>query len=215
MYDSSSYKELQMRTIYFATQNQGKVNSLRREVERLNNLLIFMAPFDIPEPRGEDVKEIALAKVRYAKGIITRAAVIALDAGFYIDCLDGYPGALVNPILKNKKIGVLGLLKLAEAANDRGCAFKECLAFFDQKIAREPLPFVAEMKGELAREIRGEYIQGTHWSELATVFVPEGYQKTLAEMTPAEYKEWRGERDLSASSKFVDWLSQFDLGNIA
>src|SRR3989344_9376571 len=104
MYDSSSYKELQMRTIYFATQNQGKVNSLRREVERLNNLLIFMAPFDIPEPRGEDVKEIALAKVRYAKGIITRAAVIALDAGFYIDCLDGYPGVSIKAIYIKSRI---------------------------------------------------------------------------------------------------------------
>lgn len=199
-----------MRTIYFATQNHGKVNSLRREMERLTDWLILTAPFDIPEPRGEDVKEIALAKVRYAQGIITRAGVIALDAGFYIDCLDGYPGALVNPILKNKKIGVPGLLKLAEDADDRGCAFKECLAFFDPKIAREPLPFVAEMKGELAHEIRGEYVQGQHWSELATIFIPEGYRKTLAEMTASEYIAWRGESDLSASAKFVDWLSQFE-----
>lgn len=207
-----------LRAIYFATQNQSKVNSLRREIkqrDKLDDWVVLKIPFDIPEPRGEDVREIAIAKVCHAQRIMMKTAIVALDAGFYIDCLNGWPGALVNTILKNEKFGIPTILKLMDGKRDRGCAFKECMAFFDSRLAKEPLVFLAEIRGTLASEAKGEYRAGTHWSELVTVFVPQGYKKTLAEMTPSEYTAWRGERDLSASAKFVDWLSQFDAARSA
>ncbi|QQG45284.1 MAG: hypothetical protein HYW89_04795 [Candidatus Sungiibacteriota bacterium] len=198
-----------MRHLYFATQRESKVNSLKRELERLPNWGVLTIPFDVPEPRGENVKEIALAKVGYAQKFITKTGVIALDAGFYIDALDGFPGAMVNHILKNTTLGVEAFLKLMCGVKTRSCRFTECLAFLDPKLTRRPICFEAEIPGTLAEEQRGDFRPDQHWSQLATIFIPKNESKTLAEMSEAEYEKWRTIREKSAMKLFVDWLSQF------
>jgi inosine/xanthosine triphosphate pyrophosphatase family protein len=56
---------------------------------------VVQVPLDIPEPRSDDVEEIAKEKVRYAFNEIGKPCV-ALDAGFYIGSLNGFPKAFVN-----------------------------------------------------------------------------------------------------------------------
>src|SRR3989344_6800507 len=172
-----------MPDLYFATQNPHKVVSLRNELLRLKRWRLLTVPFDVPEPRRESVKEIAMAKVRYAQNVLTRTGVVALDAGFYIDELGGFPGAMVNFIIKNPAIGVRGILKLMDGRGGgfRGCKFMECLAFLDPKLARKPICFAGEIRGELAYEPAG-MLKEYHWSELSLIFIPVGYTKTLAEM---------------------------------
>lgn len=199
-----------MRDLYFATQNPHKVVSLRNEMTRLVGWRLLTVPFDVPEPRGESVKEIAMAKVRYAQNVLTKTGVVALDAGFYIDELGGFPGAMVNFIIKNPAIGIGGILKLmnGRGRGHRGCRFIECLAFLDPKLAKKPICFVGEIRGELAYKPAGN-LQEHHWSELSLIFVPSGQRKALTEMTREEYDSWRREREKSSIHKFVKWLSQF------
>lgn len=198
-----------MRYLYFATQSESKVNSLKRELERLPGWRVLVIPFDIPEPRGENVKEIAIIKVEYAQKFVTKTGVVALDAGFYIDALEGWPGAMVNHVLKNKTLGVGAFLKLMRGIKIRGCRFRECLAFLDPNLARRPICFEAEISGLLTEEPRGEFKPAKHWSRLATVFVPQDETRTLAEMSDTEYEAWRIVREKSAIKLFVDWLAQF------
>lgn len=201
---------LNMSNLYFATTNAGKISSMRREIKRLKKWKVLTMPFDVPEPRGEDIVEIAVAKVRYAQNIITKTGVVALDAGFYIKSLNGFPGAIVNPILRNPSIGIRGILKLMNeyGAGHRSCKFMECVAFLDPELAKEPLTFSAEIPGELAYEPRGT-MQKHLWSPLAMIFMPKGENGTLAEMNKAEYEDWRRRREKSAIKLFVDWLKQF------
>lgn len=129
---------------------------------------------------------------------------MALDAGFYVHSIGGFPKMYANFVLKT--IGVNGILKLVEN-QDGSCEFKNCLAFFDG-ILKEPVVFEEAVKGKLADIPRGNK-QDYFWSDLFFVFIPEGENKTLAEMTPGEYYKWR--EKLYASShltKFAKWFSE-------
>ena len=94
------------------------------------NLKFKTFNYELDEPRSDDIKEIATAKVKQAYEIVKRPC-IALDTDFRIDELNGFPRAFVNFSLET--IGVQGILKLMENKKNRKCAFNECLAYHDGK----------------------------------------------------------------------------------
>ena len=61
------------------------------------------------EPRSEDLEEIAKAKVIQAYEKVGHPC-IAMDSGFYIEALGGFPKTFVNFALST--IGINGILKL-------------------------------------------------------------------------------------------------------
>ncbi|MBI4016293.1 MAG: hypothetical protein HY363_01200 [Candidatus Aenigmarchaeota archaeon] len=170
--------------IYFATTNAGKVQSLQRVLDDYC-IAVVQASIDMPEPRSDDVQEIATAKVKYAFQQIGKP-VVALDAGFYIPSLNGFPRAFVNFALGT--IGLEGILRLVEGKG-RHCEFRNCLAYLDETIA-EPKYFLSNVKGMLAPEQRGTR-HPHQWSDLWFIFIPEHHSKTLAEMNQEEYEQWR------------------------
>ncbi len=188
------------REIYFATQNKGKVNSLKRSLSRYG-INVIHACLDLPEPRTDDLHEIAKQKVLTAYEKVKKP-VLALDAGFYVFSLKGFPGAFVNHALKT--IGIGGVLKLIED-KPKECEFKECLSYYDGKL-EQPLIFESRIKGILATKPRGK--MGDYaWSKLSLVFVPEGLNKTLAEMGSEEYLRWSRQRhNTSYVTEFAKWF---------
>ena len=106
-----------------------------------------------------------------------REPVIASDAGF--------PKTYVNVMLRT--IGIEGLLKLMEG-KERQCEFLNCLAYLDAELS-EPKCFIERYAGALSQEPRGEH-RSYMWSELSLIFIPEGEDRTLAEMDAEEYRSW-------------------------
>jgi XTP/dITP diphosphohydrolase len=190
--------------IFYATTNKGKVNSMQREFDRYG-WTVKQLELDIPEPRSSDVKEIAEHKIKFAYQQIKKP-VIALDAGFYIPSLNGFPRAFVNFSLET--VGLEGILRLAEGKS-RDCEFREALSYMDDNFA-EPKTFIGQVKGTLAKTPRGTR-QDYHWSKLVLIFIPEGSDKTLAEMTKDKYTEWRkiSREKESPARKFVEWLNSY------
>ena len=188
--------------IYYATTRHTKVLSLRREIGDITK--IVQVPIDFPEPRSSNVKEISKSKIIYAYNQIKRPVVV-LDAGFYIDSLNGFPRTFVNFALET--IGIEGILKLVEG-KDKSCEFRQCLAYLDSYLSK-PKYFVSSVPGTLSNKPRGE-MQDHLWSELSTIFVPEGIQKTLAEMSYKEYVDWHKKPSIRPSSKlFSEWLLKY------
>jgi XTP/dITP diphosphohydrolase len=191
-----------MKQIYFATKNRGKVNSVRNALSRYG-IEIVQIPLDMPEPRSDDLQEIAREKVLFAYEQIQKPC-IALDAGFYIDSLNGFPKTFVNLALET--IGIDGILKLVEG-KPKTCEFRNCLAYMDENLS-EPVYFESRVSGELSENPRG-VIEDYAWSELFLIFIPEGTNKTLAEMTFDEYQAWRAQRyQDSFATKFAQWISR-------
>lgn len=188
--------------IYFATTNQGKVQSLQRDLGKYN-ISVIQQPIDLIESRSSDVQEIAQAKIQQAYSQIQKPTIV-IDAGFYIDDLNGFPRSFVNFSLET--IGLEGILKLVEGKS-RDCEFRECLAYMDQTL-EEPKYFIAHVRGQLADTSRGS-MQKHLWSKLGLIFIPEGSEKTLAEMSYDEYLEWRkiSREKNSSGQKLYDWIS--------
>lgn len=188
--------------IYFATTNLGKVQSLRRDLGKYD-ISVIQQPIELIEPRSSDVQEIAHSKIQQAYSQIQKPTIV-IDAGFYIDALNGFPGAFVNFSLET--IGLEGILQLVEN-KARACEFRECLAYMDQSLD-EPKYFLTHVRGQLADSERGS-MQKHLWSKLGLIFIPEGSEKTLAEMSYNEYLDWRkiSREKNSLGQKLYDWIS--------
>ena len=187
--------------IYFATTNTGKVQSLQRDLQPFG-ITVIPKPIELVEPRSSDVREIAAAKIRQAWKQVQKP-VIAMDAGFYMDALNGFPRAYVNFALET--IGTEGILKLTEG-KPRGCEFRECLAYMDGSL-NEPHDFITRVRGTLAHEQRGTF-QEHLWSDLSRIFIPEKQEQTLAEMAYEDYVHWNAAIKAvdSTEKQLYEWL---------
>ena len=185
-----------MNKIYFATTNKGKVNSVSNALSRYG-IEVVHYPIELPEPRSDDLREIAREKVLFAYEKIGKPC-IALDSGFYVHSLNGFPKTFVNFVLKT--IGIEGILRLAKG-KPRDCEFRNCLAYLDETLS-EPVYFESRVEGLLSDSPRGE-MRDYYWSKLFLVFIPKDTNKTLAEMTFDEYQRYKD----SFATKFAGWIS--------
>lgn len=182
--------------IVFVTHNKGKIASAQ---EKLKEIKLEIYNYELNEPRSDDVKLIAEQKVKEAYNMVKKPC-IALDAGFFIEELNGFPKAFVNFTLET--IGIEGILKLMKDCHNRKCAFKECLAYYD---GTNLLYFEGYHEGKLAKEIKGKDTD-KKWSNLWYIFIPYGYDKTLAEMTEEERNNRvRNAKNTSAMDEFIDY----------
>ena len=185
-----------MEEIVFVTHNKGKAKSAERYFKHIK---FTTYDFELNEPRSDDLKEIATAKVKQAYSIVKKPC-IALDTGFYIDELNGFPRTFVNFTLET--IGINGILKLMEGKENRKCSFQECLAFHDGK---EIHYFYGHHDGILTKEVIGKD-RKEKWSDLWYIFKPMYFDKTLAEMNEEEREERRKiDGSQEALQEFAKW----------
>jgi len=191
-----------MKQIFFATTNKGKVEDFNAILQKYE-IEAVQSAIDLPEPRSDDVELIAIAKVLFAYEKLLKPC-IALDGGFYVYSLKGFPKAFVNFALDT--IDIEGILKLTEN-KDRSCEFRNCLAYLDQA-SSPPHLFSNTVKGTLALTPRGENRE-YGWGKLWFIFIPENETKTLAEMTPKEFSAWKEKRkEDSIAERFGKWFGQ-------
>ncbi len=190
-----------MHRLWYATTNIGKVASLKRHLAPAG-IEVVQRALGIPEPRFEQVDRLAIFKAMVAHQEIGEP-VVALDAGFFMHGLKGYPGTYVNFALKT--IDVAGILRLAGMADNRACEFRHSLAYDDGTDV--PHVFLDTVVGEIAPEARGVFDRSFHWSPLVLIFTPNGQKKTLGEMSRDEYEYW-GEHLVPRPrhyEQFLDW----------
>lgn len=185
--------------IVFVTHNTGKIKSAEKYFK---NLKFTTFNYELDEPRSDDIKEIATAKVKQAYELVKKPC-IALDTDFRIDELNGFPRAFVNFSLET--IGIEGMLKLMEGKENRNCCFNECLAYHDGK---EIHYFYGKHPGKLSFEKQGVN-RDEKWSDLWYIFKPLGFEKTLAEMTTEEReKRKKVDGSIQAMQEFANWYEE-------
>lgn len=188
-----------MKEIVFVTHNQGKAKSAQKY---LKDIQFTTYDFELDEPRSDDLKEIATAKVKQAYEIVQKPC-LALDTGFFIDSLNGFPKTFVNFALDT--IGVTGILKLMENEPNRSCRFEECLAYFDGTQIRY---FYGRHPGNLTYQMEGQNRE-EKWSDLWYIFKPNHFDKTLAQMSEAEREERRKvDGSYEALREFAKWFEK-------
>lgn len=183
-----------MKTLYFATSNGEKFQSVKRMLAD-TDITVIQYSLEHDEERTKEIEKIATSKVIDAYWEVGEAC-LASDAGFYVEDFNGFPSSFVNFVLET--IGVEGLAKLTDGKS-RKAEFRNAYAWYDISLA-EPVTFTEVVKGKIVPEERGE--RGDYFqSDLYYIFVPEERNKTLAEMSKEEYEEWAHEMDRKHSPK--------------
>ena len=187
-----------MNEIVFVTHNKGKIAEAQKVLKNIN---IEIFEHELEEPRSDDVKYISKCKVMEAYKIVKKPC-ISMDAGFWIDELNGFPKAFVNFSLET--VGINGILKLMEGKDNRACRFIECLSYYDGKELQQ---LMGSHEGVLAEKILGKD-SSEKWSDLWYIYKPAGYDKTLAEMTESERNNRKKYKSVSSMEVFAKWYKE-------
>ena len=177
-----------MTRLLVASRNQKKLAELRRVLDSagLSGLTLVslndVAPFAETPETGATFEDNALAKARDAFAA-TGLASVAEDSGLEVAALGGMPGVLSARWSGNHGDdagnNALLLAQLRDVPDElRGAAFVSACALVSpsgEVVVR------GEWPGAIAREPRGDGGFGYD-----PVFIPDGYDRTAAQLSPAE-----------------------------
>jgi XTP/dITP diphosphohydrolase len=175
--------------LLLASRNTGKLAELARIVAaaELTNLQV-VGLADVPEypdapETGATFAENALAKARDAVAA-TGLAAVADDSGIAVDALNGMPGVLSARWSgghgEDERNLRLVLAQMGDVPDERRGAQFVCAAALVTPDGRE-IVVHGEWAGRIIREPRGSGGFGYD-----PIFVPDGEERTSAELTPAE-----------------------------
>ena len=187
--------------IVFVTSNKGKVEQANERLNRYG-INILQQTASVSEIQSLDVEEVALHKARQLEGVIKKPFFVE-DSGLYIDQLNGFPGALLKPVMDTIRDG--HLLKMLSGEENRSACVKSVMAYYDPVSKTEKL-FTGIYKGRISEEERGNNTRG--W-KVARIFIPDNSDKTLAEMDDNDWARTLEEsRKDDHFYKFGEWFSE-------
>ncbi|GEL18694.1 RdgB/HAM1 family non-canonical purine NTP pyrophosphatase [Pseudonocardia asaccharolytica] len=179
-----------MTKVLLATRNAGKLAELRRMLEAagLRGIEILglaeVPAFPEAPETGATFAENAVAKARDAAAT-TGLPSIADDSGLTVDALSGMPGVFSARWSGRHGDDVsnleLLLAQLHDVPDARRSAAFVCAAALVVPGATEEIVVHGEWRGRLVRAPRG-----TNGFGYDPIFVPEGDERTSAELPPAE-----------------------------
>jgi XTP/dITP diphosphohydrolase len=188
--------------IFLATSNQGKIQEMRPLFED-RELELVQVEADVSEIDAKDVETVAEQKLldsrekALEKGEVEEEDILVVeDTGFYVESLDGFPGA--EAAFFAGTAGAEKLLDLLEDEKGRNAYFKTAIAVFidgDVKI------FSGKMQGKVPEEKSGESHPHLPYNSF---FVPEGEEESLAESSMVTDESFHRTK---AVEKFLDWYT--------
>ncbi|MFT4245279.1 MAG: RdgB/HAM1 family non-canonical purine NTP pyrophosphatase [Micrococcaceae bacterium] len=183
-----------MAKLLLATHNKGKITEFRQmlagTIPNLNPEVDVISAADVgaPEPVEDGItfKENALIKAR-AIAKYSGLPVIADDSGLEVDVLNGMPG-IFSARWSGEHAGgpehvKLLLRQISDVKDEYRSAQFHCCAVLVTPEGKEYIEH-GLMKGEIIRESRG-----TEGFGYDPIFIPDGYDKTNAELTAEEKNE--------------------------
>ena len=160
--------------INLITSNLGKVKELKAYLEP--EIKINHIKHEYRELRSDAPEEIAKESAKRLANELKKPVVVE-DSGLFIKALNDFPGTCSSYI--HKRIGLKGILKLMKDAKDRECTYKSAIAYC--KPGKEPISFLGEEKGTIAKEIRGSNGFGHD-----PIFIPKNSNKAYGEIENCE-----------------------------
>ncbi len=167
--------------ILLVTGNENK----RREVEKiLSEYDIFVvekAPFlkklEIQADDLEEIARVAIENIARAVKPMENTYIVVEDDGLFIHALRGFPGPYSAYVYET--IGLDGILKLMEGIEDRRATFRSVLGVLT------PSGKIGIVQGQVDGYIAKEK-RGTGGFGYDPIFIPEGQDRTFAEMSIEE-----------------------------
>jgi len=167
--------------LLLATSNENKVFEIRKMIGECIEVLYF-GDFGLktPEETGTTLEENAFIKAKYGYDS-TNLPSIGEDTGLFVDALKGAPGVYSSTFAgKNAsdKENREKLLYILRNERNRSARFITVICFYDGKRTKY---FKGVLEGYITEKERGENGFGYD-----PIFVPKGFNRTLAEMSTEE-----------------------------
>lgn len=156
--------------IRFVTKNPHKAEEVEAILGDIG-VSIVHAPLKIHEIQTEDIQDIVRDKVLKAFNSIGRPVFIE-HTGLYIDSLQGFPGGLTQVFWDKLKAD--NFSSLLGGLDNTSLTARTVIAYCD---AKKIHTFEGAVKGNISPEPRGD--RAFQWD---CVFIPNGYDKTFAEL---------------------------------
>ena len=179
--------------LIYATTNKHKLAGAKQALAETNINLIAPdeALPDVPEIQSDDQTAVSVDKAIKYYNLLKRPLVV-MDSGLFIDELSGFPGIYTKYVLDT--IGIDRIIQLLGGAA-RACT-QRTITYFD---GNKPQIFTLKLHGTLLKEPRGN--NGRNYDKY---FLPDGRNKTLAEMNDEEKAELTAE----VWKKLAAWLQK-------
>ncbi len=140
---------------------------------------------ETPEIQSASSEEVVKFSVKYAAEQ-TSKPVFKVDVGLYINALKGFPGPFIKYINKWLKTG--DITSLLSQYDDKSGYFIDALGYCEP--GKDPVVFIAKTFGEFIEKASGD-----NGIMVDSIFIPSGYNKTIASMNMEESIElWNNKR---------------------
>ena len=159
-----------MKPILFITGNKDKLREVRALIPTVQGV-----DMDLTEIQEIDAHKIITAKLAEAQKCQSGTFIVE-DTSLYLDAMNGLPGPLVKWFVKS--IGIEGIYKLTESCKSTRATARTLIGIADED------GNIGFFEGSLSGTLvppRGT--DGFGWD---SIFQPDGYEKTFAEMTQEE-----------------------------
>lgn len=157
------------------TSNDGKFKEIYHQMAE-RGYSLERVNMTYPEIQADTIQETIAPGLQWLMERINRPLIID-DTGLLIDALKGFPGVYSAYVFKT--IGCDGILRLMEGVMNRSARFECCIGF----MMPGGKSFIA--KGTSRGRISAGKI-GTGGFGYDSIFIPEGYNKTFAQLDVPE-----------------------------
>jgi XTP/dITP diphosphohydrolase len=194
---------IENKEILFCSSNLNKTKEIQHKIGdsiQIKNLLDVGFTGDIAETE-DTFKGNALLKAKFGFDQFGKAC-FSDDSGLEVEALNNEPGVFSARYAgepKNDLNNTAKLLKNLEGVNNRKACFKTVLIYIDEKGSSHE--FEGRVDGTIIKEQRGS--QGFGYDP---IFIPDGYDKTFAEMDMEEKSKLS--HRARAVEKFITFLKQ-------
>lgn len=156
--------------VVLVSSNPNKIREYKELIKDRMKLSFYKS--GLPEIQSVDSTEVAEYKIIEAYKLIKRPIIVE-DTALHLEAWNGFPGALIKWL--EDYLGTQGILDLVENKN-RNAQAKCVIAYFD---GREISFFEGKVRGKITEERKGKNKIDFGFDP---IFVPEGYDKTFAEL---------------------------------
>ncbi len=183
---------------FLITRNKHKLDEANAILEEYD-LRLEQADIEKLEIQHNDLHVIAWRAALNAYRILGKPVVVD-DSGLFIKALSGFPGPYSSYVYRT--LGLNGVLKLLENSTDRSACFKSVVAAVIPPLSGV---FAGSVCGWIAEQPRGEGGFG-----FDPIFIPEGSDRTFAEMSLREKNllSHRARAFRAFAKWYIEWFSR-------
>jgi len=189
-----------MHTLIFATNNTNKVEEIRKVTNGLFNIITLKeAGIDIDIPEPHDTLEANATEKSTVIHALTNENVFSEDTGLEVAALNGEPGVKSARYAgdgRDFQTNIDKLMANLQGQTNREAQFRTVVSLI---LNGQEYLFEGICKGRITTEQKG--LQGFGYDP---VFIPDGANKTFAEMTMDEKNQYSHRK--KAISKLIDFL---------